>query len=137
MPQFPRMKPCDGKITDLILTCRSFYRAWVALNTSQLLGCCELSNAIEVLRVSAESGRTTFNLYPNPTSDKINISLGTLDASQIRATLHDFGGNDITGKMVRTNDAGLSFDVSSLPSGIYLLRLFDGKWSVTKKVVIP
>ncbi len=68
---------------------------------------------------------------------KINITPGALDVSSVRVSLFDFGGNDITSKLERTSDAELSFNVDTLPSGIYLLRLYDGQSNViTKKLVI-
>jgi len=107
------------------------------LNANDLMGCFDLSNSVAVVRTEASSGRGVVKLFPNPTTDRITISTESLDMKEARVSLFDFGGNDITSKMQRTNDAGMSFDVRSIPSGIYLIQVYDGKSKViTKKVVI-
>jgi hypothetical protein len=75
-------------------------------------------------------------VFPNPSSDKLNISIGSADIARVKVSLFDFGGNDITAKMRRNNEDGLSFDVTAIPSGIYLVRINDGFKVTTKKVVV-
>jgi hypothetical protein len=109
----------------------------MGMNANDLMGCFDLSNPVTVVRNESKSGRSVVNLYPNPTVGKINITTASMDLDKVQVSLYDFGGNDITKKMKRTNEEGLSFNVQSIPSGIYLLRVYDGKSRViTKKVVI-
>ena len=111
--------------------------AEMGMNANDLMGCFDLSNPVTVVRNESKSGRSVVNLYPNPTVGKINITTASMDLDKVQVSLYDFGGNDITKKMKRTNEEGLSFNVQSIPSGIYLLRVYDGKSRViTKKVVI-
>ncbi len=110
--------------------------AEMGLNANELMGCFDLSNPIEVIRSAPLSSKTSVNLYPNPSTDKLNISVGSLDYKKVKVSLYDFAGNDITTKMRRNNEDGLSFDVRSIPSGIYLVRVVDGAKVTTKKVII-
>ncbi len=106
------------------------------LNAHNLMGCFDLSNPVEVVRTVPVSGKTSVSLFPNPSSDKLNISVGSTDVRKVKVSLFDFGGNDITKKMRRNNEEGLSFDVRGIPSGIYLVSVNDGTNVTTKKVII-
>ena len=106
-------------------------------NISEVTGCFDLSdNFVTVTRVENSSGKTKVSLFPNPSSDKLTISVGSTDITKIRIKLFDFGGNDITAKMRRDSEDVLSFDVSAIPAGIYLVRVNDGSTISTKKVII-
>ena len=108
----------------------------MGLNTNDLMGCFALSNPVEVVRTDPLSNKTTVSLFPNPTAGKLNISVASADIKTVRVSLYDFGGNDITDKMGRIDANELSFDVKSIPSGIYLVRVEDGAQVTTKKVII-
>ena len=110
--------------------------AEMGLNANDLMGCFDLSNYIEVVRTDPLSSKTSISLFPNPSTDKLNISIGYANIKTVKVSLYDFGGNDITNKMRRTNDDGLSFDVGSIPSGIYLVSVTNGANVITKKVII-
>ena len=110
--------------------------AEMGLNANDLMGCFDLSNYIEVVRTDPLSNKTTVSLFPNPSSDQLNISVGSADKEKVRVSLYDLGGHDVSNKMRRNDDDGLSFDVQALPSGIYVVRVNDGSLVITKKVMI-
>ncbi|WP_461443508.1 T9SS type A sorting domain-containing protein, partial [Maribacter sp.] len=110
--------------------------AEMGLNANDLMGCFDLSNSVEVVRNDPTSGKTSVSLFPNPSTDKLNISVGSKDVKNVSVSLFDFGGTDITDKMRRNSEEGLSFDVNGIPAGIYLVRVNDGRTVTTKKVII-
>lgn len=81
----------------------------------------------------------TFDVYPNPASQIVNIRLaGTLHVSDIYIF-------DVTGKLVRrtkiTNEdvnysTTTQIDISSLQSGVYFIKLVDEERDVTKKLLV-
>ena len=75
---------------------------------------------------------TTFSLFPNPASDRLEIALNQLNASPATLVIYD-----ITGKQVQsTNLTALntSLNISNLKSGIYLVQL--GNTGVAQKLII-
>lgn len=90
-------------------------------------------NTTDVEKISDEQIKAT--VYPNPVAEELHIDL-PYDASTIRttATLYSTQGN-----VCRVlNDCGQSniMDVSSLSSGIYILRVAAGNADRTFKVVV-
>jgi len=69
-------------------------------------------------------------VYPNPANTKINIS------SQLNIDKVDL--YDITGKLILTTNKPKSnvIDVSAITNGMYLLKIYSGERSSTKKIVI-
>jgi hypothetical protein len=72
------------------------------------------------------------NVYPNPASDVINISLNKTTSATISVI-------DVTGKVVKTssmNGLTSSVNTSGLMSGVYYVTITDGTSVATEKVVI-
>lgn len=71
-------------------------------------------------------------LYPNPTTGKFFVTFSReLKNAKVLLT-------DINGKVIQQfigNGYKLNFDLSSVASGVYLVRIEDGKNIITKKVV--
>ena len=91
--------------------------------------------AIRVLSGTAgieETNNNTFNVYPNPASDLINVTFS-----------EDFNGSvsilNVTGKEVMTSSVnGAQFSVSTdgLSSGVYYVKVNDGTSSQIEKIVV-
>lgn len=75
-----------------------------------------------------------FSIYPNPATDNLRIESQT-PLAQVKLT--DLAGRTSIHQTFRQAQGDASIDVSSLPSGIYLLeaRTQDGRRSVQKVVV--
>lgn len=70
-----------------------------------------------------------FNLYPNPTTDILNIvSKNGLTASEIKVT-------DMTGKVVRTLKNSTTVNVSDLAGGTYLIDITTDQGKATSKFI--
>lgn len=70
-----------------------------------------------------------FKVYPNPATDYITISSQhNIDAVEIYNTL----GQSIFRKEQDVN----TINVQDIESGIYLLKIYSGKSSVSKKIVV-
>ena len=73
------------------------------------------------------------NIYPNPVSDKLTVSLRTNSFQVTSMAVYD-----INGKLVRTqavSDNQIEMNTQSLAAGSYFLRLSDGTNCVTTKFV--
>lgn len=68
-----------------------------------------------------------YTIYPNPVSSKILIS--TNNNSTFHVNLYDINWRIIMSGIFVANDKNISFDVSELPAGIYLLLISTDKHS--------
>lgn len=70
-------------------------------------------------------------IYPNPVKDVLNIRPGTkFDASTLKVKI-----TDMTGKTVMALDGSESYDVSRLPSGVYVVEITDGMSTERRKLI--
>ncbi len=79
-----------------------------------------------------------FVVFPNPSTDNVNMTLNLKSSQQVSLELLD-----LTGKIIRTKDLGTiqgetqqSMDVNGVAKGNYFLRIVSGKAAEVKKVVI-
>jgi len=94
------------------------------------------SMVIDYVRVYQNTGLSTddvfaskFSVYPNPSTDVINIRTDeTLDKTELYNTL---------GQLILNKDRNTKqLNIYSIKSGIYLLKIYSGNKTVTKKVII-
>jgi endonuclease I len=74
---------------------------------------------------------TPLKMFPNPAKDKINISLA--ENNEIKIEIYNLLGKRI---LIREINKYASIDVSSLKSGLYLVRFTENEKMITKKLVI-
>ncbi len=83
--------------------------------------------------MESQSTFNTIKVYPNPTSDKVNITLNTTTKDQ------GYHLMDITGKIVLKGNlsGGITnqISVSGLTGGIYFIRIFDTISSKSFKII--
>ena len=103
------------------------YAVIVTLN-----GCSDTSAcvAISFADVTEIQDLYNVNLYPNPTSDNVNITSSVL--------LNDIQVTDLNGKVIlsqKVNGMSTTVNLTNLETGIYMVILNSEKGSVTKQVV--
>ena len=100
-------------------------------------GFTESSMVIDYVKVYQNTSLSTdevfgskFSVYPNPSSDVINIrTTERVDKVELYNTLGQ--------SVIRSNSFdGNQIDINSLKSGLYLLKIYSGNKTVTKKVII-
>jgi len=91
-------------------------------------GCSVMSNWIE-LYVAGISDKIAaqVSVYPNPAQNEIRISTGSLHLEQFSLT-------DLLGAELLRGD-GQSLDISTLPSGSYVLKVTTSEGIITKKIM--
>ncbi len=67
----------------------------------------------------------SITLYPNPTTDYINIKLSTLDASTAKVTLYTILGSELQSEKETVNDHEVRLKVKDLATGYYLVAVRD------------
>jgi len=77
--------------------------------------------------------------YPNPFNPSTIISYQLPTNSFVTLNVYDILGREVKTLVNQDEQAGvhsLTFDASSLPSGVYLYRIQAGRFSVTKKMLL-
>jgi len=80
--------------------------------------------------IEEESKETIFIVYPNPTTDVVEINTN----SQQNLVLEI---SDLTGRLISKYDfrSNMELDLSGLPDGIYLMKASDGHRMEIKKII--
>ncbi len=97
-------------------------------------GCTDTSDCIAVtgLDVPGTAARAGVRVYPNPASDVLTISTGSLAADRILI-------RDVAGKVLQSfapKSRETAIDISGLATGIYLVEVIRGQERFTEKVSI-
>ena len=77
------------------------------------------------------------NIYPNPTSDNININIDINEASSFKIELLDMIGRTLLNQdmdLFKGNNI-YSVDLSSYSKGVFFIRISDKNNSVTRKII--
>ncbi len=71
-----------------------------------------------------EQKTTEFSLYPNPTTNQLNIQLGdAFFGKQIKLTVYNSVGKPIVTKLITQGNLLVELNVNALKSGLYLLEI--------------
>lgn len=90
-----------------------------------------------VTAVNDYSGVTNLSVFPNPSSDRLNISFITNEVSSIECKILDMTGKLLYSKHIEA-DGGMveeSVNVSDFATGIYFLRIETAKGTTVEKFV--
>ncbi len=69
---------------------------------------------------------TDFNIYPNPTSDIININYDKILSDNLSMSIIDMNGKQVLNQLLESGENGkIEIDLSSYQSGQYILKFFD------------
>ena len=79
-----------------------------------------------------------FALFPNPTVDRVAITLGAIESSMAQFSILSADGKIVkTGTFVKSlGNTVQTIEVSSLPRGLYILKLTDGTFQQSAKLKI-
>lgn len=87
---------------------------------------------LNVSAVKENNISTSFQLYPNPTSEKINLIFKAKEKRTV--TLLDLMGKEVF--TTNTNTANLQLDVSNYPKGIYFIKVTTDTESSSQKIIV-
>jgi hypothetical protein len=63
--------------------------------------------------------------YPNPATDYVNVILPDITTQRVHAYLHDLQGGMMQAFVFAPGGNQISFDLTSLPQGMYNLRVYE------------
>lgn len=95
-------------------------------------GCVIVSDEISFIINGIEGKNSDVRLYPNPTSDYLNIA--NIPA-QVKVSLYDAQGREVNSAPVEAGKDGITIDMRSLVKGMYLVNLRDQNQVLRIKVI--
>jgi hypothetical protein len=74
-------------------------------------------------------------IYPNPSTERLNIVIHNATASKASITIHDLNGKTIYSSVTEVSEHGavMSPEIGHLPAGLYLVEVQNGKNRYTGK----
>lgn len=101
-------------------------------------GCVAVSDPFAVTTVAitavASPEGLRLEVYPDPASTRVYVTCATVDASPVEVRLHDMLGRSLDAIRGVASGQRVSFDVSSLPRGSYLITLHTAQGIVARRV---
>ena len=89
----------------------------------------------DLVNITETSSTFDVEVYPNPASELINISVEGMKRSGFQIELYNYQGQAVLNPTT-SNTNLFQIDVSSIPEGIYLLNIHNGKMARIFKIVI-
>lgn len=93
-----------------------------------------VGGTLSVSEPEGESEAPSLEIFPNPGKDEINIRVTGLEG-ETWLHLTDMSGKQVRVEKVMLQNGTLTRDISTLPNGVYVLRLVNAKGAVKKKFV--
>lgn len=83
------------------------------------------------------SGDFSYNLYPNPAKESVNLSLDNLESGELTIIISKINGEVMLKKEFQVFDGEfkIGFDVYDLQRGLYLINIINGKVAVMDKFI--
>ena len=110
---------------------RQFYR----LTQTDYDGRFETFRVIGISLIQDQSISPVYNVYPNPSTGRFTLQGESMNLDKTALEIFDLNGNLVL-KNSEMKNKRQEFDLSSLPKGIYVLKLFSLDGLVTKKLII-
>ncbi|GEM_PF-883194 len=110
---------------------RQFYR----LTQTDYDGRFETFQVIGISLIQDQGGSGVYNLYPNPTSGRFTLQGENMNLEETTLEIHDLNGRLVL-KSSEMRNKKQEFDLSSMPKGIYVVKLFSLESLVSKKLII-
>ena len=84
---------------------------------------------------SSEEFNMDITFYPNPTIDYVNFNFSNLESSDLNVLVFDYAGRVLITTKIDIENYKTKLDLSSLPSGSYLIYLNTNKFNYHTKII--
>ena len=87
-------------------------------------------------RASVQSFETTgVMVYPNPSTDKVNVALKETFGKQVNVNITSLSGA-LVKQLNAENNGLLSLNTSDITAGVYMITVSSGSNVVTQKLIV-
>ncbi len=84
----------------------------------------------------SELNGLSISVQPNPTSGLLNVLFSKPTFENMDATVFSVNGVLVKNQEISIGSSAATFDLSELPTGVYLLRLKSGSAVLTEKIIL-
>jgi len=93
---------------------------------------------LSIIGVEEQNQSMSISVYPNPVTENLMIQLNSSVSISASIVVKDILGKTIVGENVQLSKGtnAVSFDLSSLIAGVYLVKIDSGTSQITKKIVV-
>ena len=88
-----------------------------------------------VANVSHNTSTMDLVIFPNPTSDKLNIDLSVLNNKKATIKIVDVTGKEIRSIEIQSVNEKTQLDISDLPKGNYILKVISSGEVITNNFI--
>jgi PKD repeat protein len=116
--EIPGLKPYPGNVT-LTADKPTANNVEIKVNSSSV--------ATSIRTAVNNELAASVNVYPNPASDHINVSIKAQTSLSLKVGIYDYTGKQLMSRNVTVNpgDGNLDFSTSELSKGLYTIKLMD------------
>ena len=88
--------------------------------------------------INASSQNLSFSVMPNPNHGVFDVSISSIDKSDIKLNIYNTEGKIVFSEMIQTQQQDISkrINLENLSKGIYFLKIQQGNKSKTQKILI-
>ena len=86
--------------------------------------------------LSVSNSKLELEVYPNPATDHIYVSLDGVQSKDVFITVYNLRGQIVESRMIDGVMSSSEISTSSLMSGMYMIKVQAGTKSTTKKIFI-
>ena len=79
---------------------------------------------------------STISVFPNPAAELVAVQIGGLQTENVKLELIDIQGRKVAENEIRPGSTISYFDVETVYSGTYMIRISRGNDITTRKVMI-
>lgn len=109
----------------------------------EIASVCEASTTTEEVTVTIEEClglleqlSENLSIYPNPTRGVFNLELGKFNQSVTNTTIYSVGGQIVSSPELKSNsNQNKTFDISALPSGVYIMVISSDAGTIQRQIV--
>lgn len=94
------------------------------------------TKAMSVSYLQDNGNLKDIQVYPNPASNKVTISLPKENGTELSVTIYNSTGQLMNTIQTATNNSATDIDVSYLPAGVYALKIKTEKTSCTRNITV-
>lgn len=97
----------------------------------------ESDTSLCITALNQISMNNAIDLYPNPSSGKVRISINLADSDNASYEIYSIDGKAIVAREdIPTNNYVKNVDLSNFPNGVYFVKLITDSGTVVKKLVL-
>ena len=78
----------------------------------------------------------SYSVFPNPASELIAVQVGQILRQEVKVELLDINGKKVQQKIIPQGGTITYFDLQTVYTGVYLLKISQGEDSYTQKIVV-